>query len=152
MLRKFPLRCQTMRCELSLICSLFACSTVLYLKTTLTSDSLSESFELNGFLDRRILTHKIPPDIRGTDLHLFDDDGLVELFDRLVIKKQSENTKEDLLQPEYFELEGYNETKRVPTKRTLHLSFVGDSRIRQLFAMMYQVALKLNNSIIECSV
>lgn len=60
----------------------------------------------------------------------------MELFDSLVTKKRRKPIKSD---DEYFELHRYNETKRFLPKRTFHFAFVGDSRIRQLFALLYQV-------------
>lgn len=91
-------------------------------------------------LDRHLLFKRLPPDVRETDLRLLAESDVVDLFDRLLIKKLNKSPDERLQQPEFFELHRRNETKRIVPDRTFHFGFVGDSRVRQLFALIYQVS------------
>lgn len=108
-------------------------------------------------LHRNLLFAKWPPDIQGSGLHIYDsrdlvvllehllekklnhsgppsESGYVELFDEVHLQKLDETRK-------YRDFFTRNRTlvKRIEPSKTLHFAFVGDSRIRQLFAMFLKV-------------
>ena len=85
-------------------------------------------------LNRQLLFHGIPPNVRATPLQMFDSREVTDAIGLLLAGK--ERHRKDT---EYFQL-GEFEGERVKLSETLHVSFVGDSRIRQLFAMFMTVS------------
>lgn len=67
---------------------------------------------------------------------MFDSEGLIVTIERLVAEKMNKKLGEDPLYSDFEEIEA----KRVDMRKTVHVSFVGDSRIRQIFTTFMTVS------------
>lgn len=94
-------------------------------------------------LDRRLLFRGGHPDVRTSPLKMFDSREVMQVLSALLAEKMRHSNDE------YFEFKHF-EGKRAKLSDTLHVAFVGDSRIRQLFAMFMTVTLRVHTAEANC--
>lgn len=97
--------------------------------------SLTGLLTRQEILDRKLLFHETPPDVRSCNIQKFDSKALIVAIERLLAQK---SIKTHHPRPEFFQFDNID-TPPVKMSNALHFAFVGDSRIRQLFTMFMTV-------------
>lgn len=105
----------------------------------ISAGGLPELSNNEFFLGGHLLFQGLPPDKQAIHQHILNESDVVSLLDRLVNRKRAAKSHQLYWQPNTFEFNAFGKTKRVVPKKTWHISFMGDSRVRQLFAAFCQV-------------